>query len=234
MYELEDSYWWFVGKRRIARNLLDGLRLPGQGPILDVGCGTGAMMQFLARYGQVHGLDISETALHFCRKRKLSNICQASILHLPFADRTFSLITAFDVLYHKQVEDDIAALRELNRVSQSGGYLLVTDSAFKFLWSEHDVATHARQRYTLGELKEKLERAGFRLEKGSYANALLFPVVFIMRKFPIKAVEGYSDLRPINPYLNRVLTAIYGFEASLMRRISFPFGTSVVCLARKV
>ena len=113
MYNLEDSYWWFVGKRRIAQNLIEEfVPLNRRAAVLDVGCGTGATMCFLDHYGRAYGIDISETALCFCQQRALSGLSRASALGLPFADNSFSLITAFDVLYHEEIVDDLMALRE--------------------------------------------------------------------------------------------------------------------------
>jgi SAM-dependent methyltransferase len=135
-YNLEDSYWWFVGKRRIAQNLIEEfVPLNQREAILDVGCGTGATMCFLDHYGRAYGMDISETALCFC---------------LPFADDSFSLITAFDVLYHREVVDDLTALREFHRVCKKGGSVLISEPAFDFLWSGHDLAYHSKRRVKTG------------------------------------------------------------------------------------
>jgi ubiquinone/menaquinone biosynthesis C-methylase UbiE len=236
-YNLEDSYWWFVGKRRIAQNLIEGfIPLNQREAILDVGCGTGATIRFLNHYGRAYGIDVSETALCFCQKRALSRLSRASALRLPFADSSFSLITAFDVLFHEEVVDDLTALREFHRVCRRGGSVLISEPAFNFLWTGHDIAYHGRWRYVASELKSKLEKVGFQVVKLSYSNALLFPFIFAFRMwkrlskpFP----EARSDLKPLNPYLNKALLAVYNLEALLVRKTRLPVGSSVVCVARK-
>jgi len=237
MYNLEDSYWWFVGKRRIAQNLIEEfVPLNQREAILDVGCGTGATMCFLDRYGRAYGIDIRETALCFCQERALERLSRASALRLPFADSTFSLITTFDVLYHEEVVDDLTALREFHRVCKEGGSVLISEPAFSFLWSWHDVAYHGKRRYVASELKSKLEQAGFQVVKLSYSNALLFPFTFAFRmwkRFSKPSPEDHSDLKPLNPHLNKALLAVYNLEASLVRKTRLPVGSSVVCVARK-
>jgi len=237
MCNLEDSYWWFAGKRRIAQNLIEEfVHLNQREAILDVGCGTGATMCFLDHYGRAYGIDISETALRFCQERALSGLSRASALRLPFADSSFSLITAFDVLYHEEVVDDLKALKEFHRVCRRGGSVLISEPAFNFLWSGHDVAYHGRRRYIASELKSKLEEVGFQVIKLSYSNALLFPFIFAFRMWKRlckPSPEARSDLKPLNPYLNKVLLAVYNLEASLVRKTRLPVGSSVVCVARK-
>jgi SAM-dependent methyltransferase len=237
MYNLEDSYWWFVGKRRIAHNLIEEfVPLDQKEAILDVGCGTGATTCFLDHYGWAHGIDISETALCFCQKRALTRLSRASALRLPFADSSFGLITAFDALYHEKVVDDLMALREFHRVCRKGGSVLISEPAFSFIWSGHDVAYHGKRRYAASELESKLEKAGFQVVKLSYSNALLFPFIFAFRmwkRLSRPSPEDYSDLKPLNPYLNKALLAVYSLEASLVRKTRLPVGSSVVCVARK-
>ena len=236
-YDLEDWHWWFVGRQNMVRSLLQKfVGIEGSQRILDVGCGTGGMTKFLGQYGTVMGMDISEIALGFCKKRELDDLFRASALKLPFADSSFDLVTAFDVVYHKWVEDDLEALKEFYRVCKDNGLLLITACAFDFLRGEHDVAVHGARRYTRRELVGKLERAGFEVEKASYANAFLFPLVLASRlweRVRRSQGRGKSDLGLVNRYLNKVLTWIYTGEASMFKGFNLPFGSSVICVASK-
>ncbi len=241
MYELEDSYWWFVGRRRLAQALLDRLGLPArQARILDVGCGTGGNLQFLARWGNGVGVDLSPLPLEFARRRKLPCLAQASGLSLPYAEGVFDLVTAFDVLYHRWITDDARALGECFRVLRPGGWLLVTDSALPALWSQHDEVYCARQRYTLDDIRSKLLEAGFTLHKISYTNALLLPVTFVVRSGATRRVLarwfpsiGDTDLVPLPGWINQALIGILSLESLWLRRGTFPAGSSLIGLAQK-
>jgi ubiquinone/menaquinone biosynthesis C-methylase UbiE len=236
-YELEDSHWWFVGRRSLTASLVQHLAPETSGPVLDVGCGTGGNLLFLARYGPGTGIDLSFQAFDYCHRRGLCNLAQASVLQLPFADNVFGLVTAFDVLYHEAVGDDLAALRECYRICRPGGKFLMTDSAFPFLRSHHDVVYHGARRYTVRTLRGRVEAAGFRVLKLSYCNSFLFPFVVGVRLFGRmtgwRPLANGSDLRREPLLLNELLTWLYKVEAALQPWIPFPFGSSVVCLAGK-
>lgn len=236
MYQLEDSHWWFAGKRRIAGKLLESASLRGSvAPLLDIGCGTGAMLRFLSRYGVPFGVDISEVAVSFCLERGLEGVCQASAQSLPFGDSRFALVTAFDVLYHRRVDDDQIALRECARVLRPGGWLLITDSALPWLRSTHDEVTHARQRYGRAELRDKVRAAGFTVRRLSYSNTLLFPLVVAVRlagKWKSQQAQA-SDLKQLPGPLNSLLRMVYGIEAEIIPRLSLPIGSTLVCLAQR-
>ena len=244
MYALEGSHWWFAGKRRAASTLLPFDRhSTSVRRVLDVGCGTGGMLELLlGAYGKAFGVDLSPHAVRYTRQRGQKNTGLASVLALPFGGDAFDLVTSFDVLYHQWVSDDLTALRECARVLRPGGWLLVADSAFPFLWSRHDELCRARQRYTATELRARVEEAGLLVHRLSYMNTALFPVVTVMRLWSRRFRSarpgasdqpGASDLRPLPGWLNALLKAIYLLEASLLRWVSYPFGVSVVCLARK-
>jgi ubiquinone/menaquinone biosynthesis C-methylase UbiE len=238
MFALEDDYWWFVGKRRIAEALIhQHVPDPGELTILDVGCGTGGFLDhWRDKCRRTAGLDFSEVALEFACQRHLERLTQGSAAALPYVDGSFDLVTTLDLLYHRWVADDVAALRECWRVLRPGGWLLVTDSAFQFLYSEHDIRFCGQRRYTTGELRARVEAAGLTIHKLSYANSLFFPVVAVVRLWSRACgTHGAGDfaLRPLPRWFNGLLTGIYTLEARGLHWLSYPFGSSVVCLAQK-
>ena len=237
MYELEDIHWWFVGRRNLALTLIEQwITFPPITRILDVGCGTGGNLEALAKYGEVHGLDINPIAVDFARKRPLPQLTQSSGMSLPYPDNSFDLVTIFDVLYHQWIVNDDTAIEELYRVLCPGGWLLLTDSALPILWSSHDQVYYARQRYTLGVMGEKLRRIGFNLKVSSYANMLLLPIFLLVRlTMGILPAAGDIDRQGIFPtWLNWILTQVRTLEAYWLRKgRSLPVGSSLVCLAQK-
>lgn len=237
-FELEESFWWFRGRRKILLSLLRSHRMPNLPLVwLDAGCGTGFNMTFFAPLGTVFGCDFSEEALAFCRKRGLKNLARADVQRLPYKNEAFDAASLLDVLYHKNIFDDVAALKDVHRTLKPGGLLLVTDSAFNVLRSRHDLAVHGRERYRKKALKQKLEKAGYQVLRLSYFNFLMFPVIFLVRfteriRRP-KPDAIQSDLKAVPPLANGFLFGILKFEAFLSKRINLPWGSSLICLARK-
>lgn len=244
MYALEESLWWFTGMREVTRAVLDPVCPPGRRrDILDAGCGTGGMLTWLERYasgGRVAGIDFSADALDFCRSRGLCEVVQASVTALPFADETFDLVTSFDVLVQLPGEgSDELAMREMARVLRPGGVAFVRAAAYEWMRSGHDEALNTQRRYTLRRLADRMKRAGFRVQRATYANGLLLPAA-VVRRLVLKRLglaDAGSDVRPPgSDWLNRALAAALRAEASLLTRrdAKLPAGLSAVCVAEKV
>ena len=236
-FELEQDFWWFAGKRRIILSILRSRKILAQRiHTLDVGCGTGYNLKVFQEFGSAVGCDISLEALDYSKKRGLDKIIQSNAEDLPFKDNHFDLITLLDVLYHKNVQSDVNALRECRRTLKKDGYLLITDSAFNFLRSQHDLAFHTRERYTKKSLRQRLEQADFEVAKICYYNFFLFFLVIIRmlgKKSGARKNQVESDLKQIHPAVNSVLLSVLKLEALLIKRINLPFGSSILCLAKK-
>ena len=235
IYEVEESHWWYVGRRKIIQTFVEricsGLDNPNP-RILDVGCGTGANLKMLGLYGQAEGLDISEQAVEFCKQRGLGDVKLGAIEDLPFEDQSFDIVTALDVIEH--LDDDAAGLQEMRRVLRPGGTLLLFVPAFMFLWGVQDDVSHHRRRYRLPALRRLLEEGGFEVEKGTYANMTFFVPVLLVRTFMrwlgIRAATEYGiNIKKLNTPLSRLFAA----ERFFLTRGSFPFGVSALCVARR-
>jgi len=247
-FELESYRWWFVGRRDIFMGLLGrclpppDARTDGPFRIADMGCGTGVNLDALARFGEVIGVDVSETALSFCRERKGYRLCQAPMSELPFRSGSIDLITAFDVLEHG--EDDGAMLAEAFRVCAPGGWALFAVPAYHFMWGDHDVAAHHFRRYTRQEIRDRVEACGFRIHRLTYINSYLFPISVVFRHAKSlwvgalralgRTVKPKSDFRSTAPpWINPLLLRIFTSESRLLDRADLPFGLSICCIARK-
>jgi SAM-dependent methyltransferase len=94
---------------------------------LDFGCGDGRFLRTLKSKNikRLVGVDVSrEAAGCAAASGDFEIIHVEKAIPLPFADRTFSSITLMDVLEH--VDDQEPLLRELHRIVQDNGMLIVT------------------------------------------------------------------------------------------------------------
>ncbi len=234
LFTVEQSHWWHTGRRKIIAGFVEEIcrRVTDRRPrILDVGCGTGANLLMLSKYGDAEGVDISEDALAFCRDRGLDKVRLGAGEELPYDDATFDLVTALDVVEH--MDNDLAGLKEMRRVLRPGGRVLLFVPTFMFLWGLQDDVSHHRRRYRLSQLRRVLEEAGFEIERTTYANiTFFFPILLIRQLMRVTGIKAESENNINVSAFNGVLGKLFGAESWILRYLNLPFGVSGLCVAR--
>jgi ubiquinone/menaquinone biosynthesis C-methylase UbiE len=231
LFELEDTYWWYVARRKLIADMIRRLPLTDDASrfVLDVGCGAGGNERMLSQFGRTVLMDASPMAMLYCGKRGSQRLVASSGSKMALKDNSIGLITALDVLEH--LDHDMEGLAEIYRVLKPGGFFVATVPAFGFLWSEHDEALHHRRRYTGYELRNKLAVAGFDVVRSTYFITFLF--------FPIAAIRMLQGIFKKNAYpktshvvlpgwLNTSIGMLLDFERFLCRSINPPFGVSLL------
>jgi SAM-dependent methyltransferase len=237
MNRVEDSHWWFVGRRLILesflKDIIQNLKFKIQNPkILDVGCGTGANLEMLAQFGEAEGVDVSDEALEFCKAKGLKTH-KGLAESLPFADASFDLVTALDVVEH--LDNDLDGLKEMRRVLRDDGRALMFVPAFMFLWGVQDDISHHRIRYTKAQIVERVKQAGFEIERATYANITFFPPILAGRTLmKLTGIKPESENNITISALNGFLGKLFGAERFWLKNFNFPFGVSIVIVARAV
>ncbi|MFO0703818.1 MAG: class I SAM-dependent methyltransferase [Patescibacteria group bacterium] len=234
LYKQEDTHFWHIAKREMVKLLIKKfvLHTKYQKRILDVGCGTGKNIETFSEFGDVSGIDMSDEAILFAKKRGLQNVFKSSANHMPFNDSNYDIVTMLDVLEHIDETD----LVEVNRILKNEGYLIVNVPAFGFLWSKWDEILHHKRRYTKKTLSDALNKFGFEVVFTTYHFSYLLIPALIFRYFKSKKpAEKYtSDFDNSNPAIQIIGTVLSKLERILVGfSVVIPFGTSVICIARK-
>jgi SAM-dependent methyltransferase len=232
MRALEDVHWWYQALRSLVLE-----QLPPGRRILDAGCGTGGMLDRLRDRDAV-GIDISGVAVSHAARRGLPRICRASAGALPFRDGVFDAVLSLDVIYHREISDDAAAVAECARVLRPGGTFLLHVPAYDWLAGGHDRATHGVRRYTRARVARLVEDAGLEISALTGRNVIaLFGAVARRRLRPSggssAGKRGESDLAPLPRGLNAALAAAGRAENAFLRHASIPAGLSIWCRAVK-
>lgn len=235
IFENEDTHFYYVGTHNAVIEFLNKYLIRKTGNIiLDAGCGTGALMKKLNKFGEVYGIDVSDEALKFAKRNGLKRVKKASVMDIPFKENTFDAVVSIDVLYHKQVKDDLKALREFRRVLKPSGLLIIKNPAHNWLRGSHDVIIHTKHRYSKNEFRQKLQKVDLQIVKLSYINIIFFPLAIIKRLLEsVLRVTPKSDVRPLPTSVNKLLIDAYSFEAKFLLRNAIPFGLSLFVIAKK-
>ncbi len=235
MRKTEETLWWYVTLReQIYREII--IKAP-LGQICDIGCGTGCNLQFLQKKNlNIEGIDLSSTALNYCKDRGLTKIQQGSITKLPTANSSYDLVLVIDVLCMLEENEIIEAIGELKRVLKPAGSLILNEPAFHWLRSQHDLSCQMKRRFNRKRLTSLLSNNGFEMEKVSYRVCFLFPLIALVRIIKKCAMNLHptSDLKMPPSFINWLLEKVQGFENRLIERgYRMPFGSSIFIIARR-
>lgn len=234
MYEMENRHWWFISRRNFAARLIKAFGF-ARPKILDVGTGTGGNLLALDKLGAVSGIDISERAVEFCRRRGLENVFLSPAEKIDSPAAGFDVITCLDVLEH--VPNPQEALAEMKRVLKDAGRIIITVPAFRFLWSQHDEALCHLRRYQKDALLRDIHEAGLKADRIGYFFFMSFFAVApirIMRKFLVSKERPHSDTTTLPPkLLNEFLKFLFNVEMKIADKIKLPFGTTLYAVCSK-
>jgi SAM-dependent methyltransferase len=224
------GYWW----HRARSGLLEAALAPSLGTptrVLDVGSADGPSVAWMRGSHTRVAVDTDPRGL-----APGEGVC-ASALALPFADGTFDVVAAFDVIEHCAPEHQ--AVAELARVLRPGGRLLVSVPAYQWAWSDHDVRAGHHRRYTRPRLVRAVRAHGLVVRRCTYGFASVFPLFTAerglrrLRRLSHRPSDTEQRLPEVSGAMDRLLTALCRAEGRLLRRTDLPFGSSVFLAAEK-
>lgn len=230
----ERSSWWYVARRSLLREAVQqSLSGKREARVLDFGCSAELEFadSFLLRATSAHD---SLAVLAFQKSEGHQSLVCTNADELAFSSNSFDTIVAGDML--QSATDDGAVLRELRRVLKDGGMLCLTVPAYSFLWGEEDEIRGHQRRYSASELRRKLNNSGFEIERVSYLVASGFlpaAMARLMKDIFRKSVVRNLEASALPRWANGALVAMVNLERQLIRVINLPFGTRLVCWARK-
>ena len=235
----EARHFWFRGFRAFVTPLLQHAAAGRtDARLLDCGCGTGANLDLLGPFGRAFGFDLSEIGLRIGHEAGRSRLARATVTAAPFPTASFDIVTSFDVLYSLADLDEHSAIAEMYRLLKPGGFAVVNVAAMRALRGDHSVLSREVRRYSRADLRARMERAGFLIQRLTYTNATLFPALaiarLIQRRRGLRSENeaGAEISVPPGP-INAVMTGVMRLEALWLRAFDAPFGSSLLCLARK-
>lgn len=236
--DVEEGSFWFRARNQIILLMLRA-HFPGARRVLEIGCGTGYVLNALAEAlpaAHLIGTELHHGGLDAARARVPARVelMQLDARAMPYRDE-FDLVGAFDVIEH--IDEDERVLAELFRATAPGGGLLLTVPQHMFLWGETDEFSHHKRRYSRGELVAKVRAAGFEVARTTSFVTLLFPMLLLSRL--MLALRGPGEFDPDREVglpgpVDHVLEAIMTLERQLVRLgLDLPFGGSLLLVARR-
>lgn len=232
-----NPHFFEIGRLKIFHTLLDKYLKRADLNILDIGCGSGDMLEYFKKFGNARGMEMYLPYAEIARERGF-DVKVSTMENWPFGDKKFDVISFFDVIEH--IKDDEAALKKAYEVLNPEGLAVISVPSFKILWSSTDIAARHFRRYTKKELERKLKNAGFEIVKSTYFNAYLGPLIFaflFLKRFLTfnNAIKTKLNHQYFNhPFISNVCKKILFKEAGHLLNNDFRFGTSIFVIAKKL
>ncbi|HEY2433342.1 MAG TPA: class I SAM-dependent methyltransferase [Vicinamibacterales bacterium] len=227
----EGRHFWFDARRRVIARMAQTYFAQAR-RCLDLGCGTGFVLDGLRRAlpgCRCVGCDQHRASLEVARQRGVT-VVRGAVDRLPFA-AAFDLVLALDVIEH--LDDDLGGVAAIHDVLRPGGGLVLTVPQHRWLWSEVDVFSCHRRRYTRRRLRSVVEAAGFRIERMTSIFSLTLPVLLASRLRQRRTFVPSREFQ-IPGAMNAALKSITNLEwAAIDAGVNFPAGGSLLLVARR-
>jgi len=230
LYAQESGYWWSAARRKLLLRLLKKMHPSGSDcRYAELGCGGGEFLLLLARAGiKASGLDRSYEACSIAKSKGLC-IVNADILRMPFRDKSFNRILAFDILEHLQ--DEKGGMEAISGVCGDGGIVFFTLPALNCLRTVRDKRLGHYRRYSRRSFERVLQEHKFKPVYSRYMFASLFLPLLFSRFIPSSSEHG--EVWTAGGFVNRLFGVYFYLEGILTGLLPMPFGTSLVCIAQK-
>lgn len=195
--------------------------------ILEVGCGTGNLLQLLASSGlELSGTDYSNEYLNKARKKNPHIVFFQGDLtdkkSWESSANSYDSIICSEVLEH--IVDDLIALQIIFSLLKPNGVLIITVPAFNALYSSFDKKIGHHRRYSMKTICDVVKRAGFIIERKRYWNFLGMFGWFILFKLLKQDIKKTS---------NPILGSLLGNWLKIESKVTFPIGQTIIIKARK-
>lgn len=229
IFNNEDGHFFYTSTHALVLQVLSRHLVP-LAKVLDAGCGTGLLLKKLKHRGYMaQGIDANPEAIKYCRLRRVP--AQLALIdRLPFPSNTFAAVVCIDVIYHRMVKNDLLALKELWRVTQPGGMLVLRVPAHPWLRSPHDQVVHGRRRYTRTQLQRKLTAAKWQVRQLTFVHLALLPPAFLKSLVSPKV----SAISALPSWLNLLTAALLNLENQLiLHGLNLPQGVGLFAVCQK-
>ena len=240
MAKCEKEMWWYKCLHQITLEKIEKLSTK-EAKILDAGCGTGGMLNYLHNQGftNITGFDLSPDAIEHAKKNAALQVQLLSILECDkfYAKNSFDLIICNDILCLLRGNDDRLAFNKLISLLKPGGFLLMNFAVGKLFSGTHDVACEMVKRYSKNQIIELVDGSESKIEELIYWPFLLSPLILFVRLYQrfklilYKNNEFESDVKLPPQIFNDIFYSVTKFENKSMP--VKPWGSSIFAVMAK-
>lgn len=237
LYQMEKQHFWFKNRRQIIVNIFHK-HVKKSDHIIEIGAGTGSIAKALLENGyNISVGEIHSLGLEYAKSYGIKECFQVDLFACPF-QKHFDVVGMFDVLEH--FEDEALALQNVHTMLTPGSKLVLTVPAHDWLWNRDDELALHKRRYTIGYLRQILEKNGFEVIEIKHFFLAILPLLYL-RTFLHPAKKNYDDVNKeiqeydmnLNKIINWILDKVTCVENIILEKTHPTIGGSIICVARK-
>jgi SAM-dependent methyltransferase len=239
MAAVEQQLWWYRCLHHLTHIALQHNKISHNSRILDAGCGTGGLMDYLIKkgYPNISGIDLSADAIAFCKDKQLNVVhddVRNTAAHIEA--NSLDVIVSNDVLCYFKGEAQQKQLAVFSRLLKKNGLLIMNLPSLNAFSGMHDISVGINHRFHRNELKDLNYNLPLELISNRYWPFFLSPLIYLMRslqrlKLKNKEAEIKSDVYLPNTLLNSSLWELSRFEINHLS--TAPFGSSLFVVYKK-
>ena len=232
--ETGDQNWWIAVRKSLFKRIFTESKGEHRIAALEIGPGAGSNLEIFSELGvsQIYIADTDSYVLEICSERSRASGVLLDASALPYANESFDLLLAGDVLEH--VPNDIFAAQEIVRVMKKGARAIITVPAFEVLWSEHDKQAGHQRRYRLREFKKLFSEQEIIIERCHYFNWILFlPTLLVKKLLSFYKPNTYVDATSLPSTSNLLLKLMFSIDVRMAKFLQPPFGVSIIIVLDK-
>jgi 2-polyprenyl-3-methyl-5-hydroxy-6-metoxy-1,4-benzoquinol methylase len=241
LFQAEDQHFWFAGRNEVILTALRRQQLLRSGDrVLDIGCGTGFVLRALEQAGLIGcGIDMHISGLRYARQRVSGPLICESATRIPFQS-VFDIALLCDVIEHTTHDSEV--IRQASQAVKPGGMVLITVPANPSFWTELDIVSGHKRRYTAQSLQKALIQGGLKPIIVRHFNILLSPLQMAQRLYTLRLslTEQHDKdmlleraIQVPTPWMNRLCRLLMSADIPLMR-CAVPFGASLIALGKRL
>ena len=184
-YDQRDTYYYSRNGKISCRDIAGQIKELPYESLLDVGCGTGFLMELLIKQRPAHycGADLSDEMIRVAKEKRIdgAEFVVSSADKLPYPDETFDIVTCSQSFHHYPYPEK--AMLEAKRVLKPGGLYILSDTGIGGIgaWIDNHILfkmmksgdCHTTNRKGIETL---METAGFAVTDSRQIHGMIYTV----------------------------------------------------------